>query len=187
MTLRIISFFPVLILVFTYFSNPVVAQNQSYLGINITSNLTGEMSIKPEIGLVLEKHITNHSGIEANLNFSTYQRSGYVYTSQYSEAFSVNEKYISIPVLYKFYSKIANFGLGITYDYFVGWKQLSGSPDITSYRSGVDYLIGLIGKISKQVVLGDNLILEPEVKCNVHIQPFDRYYIGFGIIAKFKL
>jgi hypothetical protein len=52
---------------------------------------------------------------------------------------------------------------------------------------GDEYFLGLIGKISKSISLGDNFILEPEIKFNVLILHYEKYYIGFGLISKFDL
>lgn len=168
------------------FVNNTFAQ-QSFIGLNITTNIDFNIVLKPEIGIVFEQKVTNHSGFEAGLNFRTNETLISIHLGNNYEHLSVNEQYVSIPVLYKFYSKILNAGIGVTYDYFIGWRQLSGKSDITSYRTSNDYLIGLLGKISKPIRLSEKLVLEPEVKFNYMIQPLDRYYVGAGLVVKYLL
>jgi len=163
------------------------AQQKTRLGINITTNIDQFSNIKPEVGILFEKQISNHSGFEVGVNYRTYQQEFLIIINNQAYYPSINEKYISIPFSYKFYSKIVNAGLGITYDYYLGWKQLGGSTEMTSYRPGDDYFMGLIGKISQQISLGDNFILEPEIKFNILVVPSERHYFGFGLITKFDL
>jgi hypothetical protein len=190
LTMKSHKILPVLIAVLILFQSAgyAHAQKPGRIGINITTNLNDNMfRILPEAGLVFEKQITNHSGVEAGVNYRIYERQFLVQYGVNSEMYPlVIEKYISVPVLYKFYSRIINIGAGITYDYYVGWKQLTGEENLTSYWPGADYYIGLIGKISKQVTLSDKLILEPEVKFNILFEA-GKYYIGFGLVAKFDL
>jgi hypothetical protein len=181
---------PVLIAILLLFQSTgyVLAQHSGRIGINITTNFSDYIyRILPEAGLVFEKQITKHSGIEASVNFRTYEWQILILYGVNSEMYPVvMEKYISVPVLYKFYSRIVNIGAGISYDYYLGWKQLTGEESLTSYWPGADYYIGLIGKISKKLTLSDNMILEPEVKFNILIDT-DKYYLGFGLVAKFNL
>ena len=168
------------------FVNNTFAQ-QSFIGLNITTNIDFDILLKPEIGIVFEQKVTNHSGFEVGLNFRTNETLISIHLGNNYEHFSVNEQYVSIPVLYKFYSKILNAGLGVTYDYFIGWRQLSGESYITSYRTSNDYLIGLLGKISKPIRLSEKLVLEPEVKFNYMIKPLGRFYAGAGLVVKYLL
>jgi hypothetical protein len=179
----------IVILVLLQAKFKILAQQESRLGLNISSNFNFySQNFMPEIGFVFVRQITIHSSIEANLNFRIHQRQISVLVDDNSTMYPlINEKYITIPVSYKFYSKIINAGAGISFDYYLGWKQLSGSQEISSYWPGADYYIGLIGKISKQLTLDEKLILEPEVKFNILILPFERHYIGFGLVAKFVL
>ena len=187
MTKQPILRFLILILLAFQFQATILAQQKTRLGLNLTTNIDQFSNIKPEIGFLFERKITNHSGFETGINYRTYQQQFLVIINNESSYPYISEKFISIPISYKFYSKIINAGLGITYDYYLGWKQLGGSTEITSYWPGDDYFIGLIGKISRQISLSENFILEPEIKFNLLIIPSDRHYFGFGLITKFDL
>ena len=177
-----------ILLLFVVQSQPLIlAQQKARLGINLTTNIDQFSNIKPEVGILFERQLTNHSGFELGINYRTYQQEFLIMINNQAYYPYISEKYISIPFSYKFYSKIVNAGLGITYDYYLGWKQLGGSTEITSYWPGDDYFMGLIGKISKPISLGDNFILEPEIKFNILVVPSEKHYFGFGIIAKFDL
>jgi hypothetical protein len=177
----------ILILLVFQFQTPSLAQQKTRLGLNLTTNFDQYSNFKPEIGFVFERQITKHSGLETGINYRTYQQNFLFIIDNQSTYPTINEMFISIPISYKFYSKIVNVGLGITYDYYLGWKQLGGSTEMTSYLPGDDYFMGFIGKISRQISLGDNFILEPEIKFNLLIIPYERHYIGFGLVAKFDL
>jgi hypothetical protein len=187
MTKQPIFRFLILILLVFQFQTSILAQQKTRLGLNLTTNIDQYSNIKPEIGFLFERQITNHSGFETGINYRTYMHEFLVIVDNLAFYPQINEKYISIPFSYKFYSKIINAGLGITYDYYLGWKQLGGSSDVTSYWPGDDYFLGLIGKISKQISFGENFILEPEIKLNLLILPYNRNYIGCGLITKFDL
>ena len=184
--LPILRFLILLLLIFQ-FQTTILAQQETRLGLNLTTNIDQFSNIKPEIGILFERKITNHSGFETGINYRTYQQNFLFIIDNQSTYPTLNEMFISIPISYKFYSKIVNAGLGITYDYYLGWKQLGGSTELTSYLPGNDYFMGLIGKISRLISLGDNLILEPEIKFNLLIIPSERHYFGFGLITKFDL
>ncbi len=53
------------------FVNNTFAQQQSSIGLNITTNINIDIVVKPELGIVFEQKVTNHSGFEAGLNFRT--------------------------------------------------------------------------------------------------------------------
>ncbi len=177
----------IILLVFQSHEN-IAAQQKSRIGINITTNILSYSYVKPEIGLVFERQFTAHSGIEANLNFRTFAREFYTGSGGGSSVYHlVNERYITIPVTYKYYTKIVNASLGVSYDYYLGWKEQYLSQGLVSYWPGADYYIGAIGKISRQFALGEKFVLEPEVKFNITLVPYDKYYFGIGLVGKFDL
>jgi hypothetical protein len=165
----------------------IFAQQKARLGINLTTNINQFYNIEPEIGIVFERKVSKHSGFETGINFRTYQNQFLIIINNQASYPLISEKYISIPLSYKFYSKIVNAGLGITYDYYRGWRQLGGSTEVTSYWPGDDYLLGIIGKIGKQISLGDKFILEPEIKFNLLVFPSQKHYLGFGLVTKVDL
>jgi hypothetical protein len=164
------------------------AQKKTCLGINLTSNYDEITTITPETGLVFERQFSKHSGIETGINYRTYQVQYYLLINNESYYPFISERYISVPLTYKFYTKIINLSLGLTYDYYIGFRQLDEGLKLTSYHVGYEYYMGAIGKISKKIVLGDDLILEPEIKVNLLLdENWYKDYIGFGLNLKFDL
>jgi hypothetical protein len=168
-------------------SGIILSQQRTLIGVNLTSNYDTYTTIKPEIGLVFERQVTVHSGMEIGFNYRTYQREFLLLINNQTYYPLIAEKYFSIPISYKFYSKIVNVGFGLTLDYNLGWKQINSTLDLISYTPDYDYYAGMIAKISKQIHLGDDFLLEPEIKVNILVIPFERSYIGFGLVAKFDL
>jgi hypothetical protein len=165
----------------------LVAQQRTLLGINLTTNYDYNTTIKPEIGVVFERQFTSHSGIEMDLNYRTYQRELFIqYDNQTYYPEIVNE-YFSIPIIYKFYTKILKVGAGLTFDYNLGQKQRNISSTHFFFETDYDYYVGPIVKLSKEFHLDETFVLEPEVKANVIIFPYERHYFGVGINAKFDL
>lgn len=177
----------VILLLMLQSSGLILAQQRTSLGFNLTTNFDYYTNIKPETGFVFERQVTKHSGMEMGINYRTYQRELFLLLNNEVYYPLISEKYISIPISYKFYSKIVNVGLGLTFDYNIGWKYSNTTIDIITYRPDYDYYAGLIVKISKEILLGDDLILEPELKTNALIIPSERFYTGMGIVLKFDL
>lgn len=101
---------------------------------------------------------------------------------------SVTERYLSLPLLLKFYSRFLNVSIGPSVDYFVGWRETSSYSNVktTSYKVRPLMNMGIMGKISKAIVLTDKIILEPEIRFNPMFK-HDKYYVGIGIGVKYKL
>lgn len=163
------------------------SQQKTWLGFNLTTNYDYYTLIKPETGIVFEKQITSHSGFETGIYYRIDQLEIYVDLMGQSYYPNVHERFLSIPLFYKYYSKIVNAGIGISYDYFMGWRQVSGDIKVTSFRPEDYYYLGLTGRISKQFQLGEDLAIEPELKANILMVPSVRPYYGIGITTKFNL
>jgi hypothetical protein len=165
----------------------ILAQQRTSIGLNLTTNIDQFSNIEPETGILFERQINSHSGFEAGINYRTYRQEFMVLINNQASYLYIREMFLSVPVSYKFYSKIVNLGVGISFDYFLDWKQLRGTPEMTSYWPGSDYFIGALGKISREIPLGDNFSIEPEVKFNLIIIPSLRHYLGFGLVSRFNL
>ena len=177
----------ILFLLLFLLNSALSAQNRTLIGVNLTTNYDTYTFIKPEAGLIFERQITLHSGIEAGINYRTYQLQLYFLVNNQSYYPLINEKYISIPVSCKFYTKVINASLGISYDYYIGWSQRNSDADVVSYRQEYDYYLGPFAKISRQINLGNNLVLEPELKATILVVPQLMEYYGFGLVGKFCL
>ena len=167
------------------------AQQQTKIGLNLLIEKNdAEYYFGPGIGLSVERQLTKRSGIESGLYYRTSERSISVFfdqaTSNRRVSVDLSERYLSLPILYKFHSKIINFSVGPTLDYFVGWNQVSGrnEAEINEYSISPDLSIGAMLKLSKTIRLGERASLEPELRLNPNITYGVAYY-GFGIPLKF--
>lgn len=133
-------------------------------------------------GLSFEVRFTPHSGLETgfycrNVKFPAHTshepwEPSITYPATY-------QRYFSIPVLYKFYSRIVNVGAGITCDF------MFDNPDDSRHDRN---RVGILLKVSKDIRLYKGLFLEPEF----HYNPFwaehmgDRFWMGFQIGLKYR-
>ncbi|MFZ6663672.1 hypothetical protein [Peijinzhouia sedimentorum] len=183
--------FLLILFVFVYKAE---AQQQTKIGLNllIEQNTSGTY-FEPGIGLSIERQITKRSGIESGLYYRTTERS--LYTSFYDQPnilsisyIDIYEHFLSLPILYKFHSRIVNFAVGPTMDYFVGWNQASGNSqvEVADYNISPDLSFGAMLKLSKAIRLGEKASLEPEVRINPNFT-YGIAYLGFGIPLKFRI
>jgi hypothetical protein len=167
------------------------SQKSTFVGINATFE-TDDGPLRPSAGIVAEKRFTRHSGIESGLY---YRRQ--VYTTHLLVQgpngllpvyFTVVQKFLSVPVLYKYYSRIVNVSVGPTFDLYVGWRQKNKSQNInvTSHNVHPDFSFGFMGKISKSFKLNSKIFLEPEVRYNPNFT-YENEYVGFGVAAKYMI
>ena len=102
------------------------SQRQTLVGLNINSEIYPEIS-KQSVGAALERQITRHSGGETGLYYRTQLSRGIITHTDASGSraysFTVSQRHVTLPVLYKYYSHITNFSAGPTLDFYLGWKQ----------------------------------------------------------------
>lgn len=172
-------------------SSKCYSQRTSYGGLNFTiENASGDF--RPGIGGLFERQITRHSGIETGVYYRNFIQRGFTTltnsTGSYTFPFIISERHISIPVQYKFYSRLINLSAGPSFDFYLGWEQKNKSAIIVinDYNIDPNFFIGLLAKVSKSISLTDRFILEPEVRFNP-IFTSSRTYIGLGIAGKYKL
>lgn len=182
--LKTIVFF----LFFLLFTSFLFAQKKTYAGLNFVNEISDESSVNTGLGLTIERQFTKHSGIESGVYYRTH-RTSFLFEDNISrlpDNFVVAERYISIPFLYKFYSRILNISAGPTFDYFVGWKQKGGIIKLENVYMDPNVGLGFMLKFGKKINLSDHLILEPELRFNP-ILTFERAYLSLGIAAKYRL
>jgi hypothetical protein len=150
----------------------------------ILEDANDNLSIRPSFGLVLDHRITRHSGLETGILYRTFRTSGVLTSSEDNIflPFEVRESYLTVPILYKFHSRIVNVSAGPTLDFFVGWgdKSTSAGVEVTDFSVDPSFSFGGMLKISKAIRLSDVLYLEPDVRINP-IFSSGRVYGGFGI------
>lgn len=170
------------------FTSNLLAQKKTYAGLNFVNEISDESSVTSGLGLTIERQFTKHSGIESGLYYRT-NRSLFFYEdniSRLTDNYIVAERYLSIPFLYKFYSRILNISAGPTFDYFVGWKQKAGTIKLDNVYMDTNVGLGFMLKLGKKINLSDHLILEPELRFNP-VLTFERAYFSLGIAAKYLL
>lgn len=163
------------------------SQKQMIGGLDLTVESTGTHWV-PGVGATFEYKLTKHSGLETGLFYRIYNVAGYMRSSDFYAEFTIAERHLSIPILYKFYSSIVNFSVGPTIDFYLGWRQKMGKSDIPIETYNIDPTVGLGGmlKLSKSINLSEKLLLEPELRLNP-ILSNSRAYGGLGIAVKYKL
>ena len=178
-------------LLFVIFSPTIsFSQNKAtYVGLNLTSEFESTLENGTlGLGVTIERKLTKHSGIESGLYYRTCIYEQTFVTNSTVFAFSLSEKYISFPILYKFYSRIVNLSVGPSVDYFAGWDQKSGTDGLKVDDHSVDpnFAFGIMAKAGKSFPLSKQLFIEPELRYN-RIIPTLRNYFGIGISMKYKL
>jgi hypothetical protein len=164
------------------------SQAKTYAGVNPTVELIYGSVVIPGGGLMIERQFTKHSGIESGVYYRSHVRDWYVQTISDLFTYSVAERYISVPLLYKYYASVVNFSVGPTFDYFAGWKQKSGSAGlkVNDYAVSPAISIGVLSKVSKTINLSDRFFLEPEIRFNPIVTTRSAY-VGIGMAAKVRL
>lgn len=135
----------------------------------------------PNVGLSFEARITRHSGIETGFYYRNVKYPGGTSLADPSIHYDASYfRYFSIPVLYKYYSRILNVGAGINYD-----VRFSQSDNRTSDAKN---RFGFIMKVSKDITLSKGLFLEPEFHFNPFVDDGDwnNAWLGFQIGLKYR-
>ncbi|WP_319499663.1 hypothetical protein [uncultured Draconibacterium sp.] len=182
--------FVILYLVIILFSsvNTLNAQNKTYLGIDFVNEVADKEHLRPGVGLNVARTFSKHSGIEAGVYYRTYLQSMSFRVDGYYFDADIRENHLSIPVLYKFSSRIVNFSAGPSFDVFLGWKEKSsiGAVEVESYDIDPEYNLGAMVKLGKDLKLSEKLVFEPELRLNP-IFSLDRVYVGLGLKLKLDI
>lgn len=145
-----------------------------------------EKGFAPNVGLSFEARFTRHSGIETGFYYRNVKfLAGITMDGEATHYPARNQRYFSIPLLYKYYSRIVNVGVGITYDFMFDHTLMAHD----SYGKELDKnRVGIMLKVSKDITLYKGLFLEPEF----HFNPFwadggcEQSWIGFQIGLKYR-
>ncbi len=166
----------------------MIAQKQEFIGISLNSEIPSGDNIKAGFGVLYENQLSKHHGFELGLNYRSKIESNYFTipaSGIVNQLADIREDYLSLPISYKFYSNIVNLSTGISFDYFVGWKDLTkfGNVELTSYSVDPKLYVGWIFKVGKTIKLSSKFILEPEIQLN---PIFDYGYSYYGAFIKLK-
>jgi hypothetical protein len=164
------------------------SQQSTKAGINFTTEVISNSNFRLGAGLSLERQATKHSGIETGLYYRNIQRDLLAYINTRNYNLRVAERYLSVPLLYKFHSRFLNVSLGPTFDIYLGWKQkyVSNSTAMENYTVDPQTMFGALLKVSKNINLGANLCFEPEVRFNP-VFTTGSYFLGFGFAFKYRI
>ncbi len=179
---------PFILSLFLFSSTALLAQRQTAIGLNFTVETTAdEDGALAGLGAVADFKITKHSGLETGVYLRSYKTRIRIFTPTDSWLVTVAERHLSIPLLYKFHSRIVNLAAGPTFDFFMGWEQKGNKEAVVNaYSIDPEFNVGIMGKISKRINLSARFILEPEIRLNL-IPTSDRSYVGAGIAGKYIL
>lgn len=166
--------------------NTLNAQNKTYLGIDFTNDVVNDGEyLRPGVGLNIARTIGKHSGIEAGVYYRSYLESAFFRLDGHYYDVDIRENHLSIPVLYKFSSRIVNLSAGPSFEVFLGWKQKSftAEVEVDNYEIDPEYNLGVMFKLGKDLRLSEKLVFEPELRFNP-IFGLERVYLGLGLKLK---
>ena len=180
-----------LFILFSTLSTAICGQRQTLIGIDGMIELA-DRELHPGIGVLIERRLTKHSGFESGLFFKNYNIDNTVTivtgTGISTIRLQAAEHYLSIPLLYKFYTRIVNVSAGPTFDYYVGFRQKHKSPSFTinNYSISPKLSWGALLKVSKSFSVNKKLLLEPALRLNPNFS-YKRTLAGVELAAKYKL
>ncbi|MFV0471393.1 MAG: hypothetical protein ACK5L7_05110 [Paludibacteraceae bacterium] len=152
------------------YSAAMYAQNM-YIGINLSAESNISDSNTLCYGVSIEKKLSNHFGFV----------SGFDWMNNYHTADNTKINNFSIPVNFKYYSKIVNVTLGPNLVFFTGWKDLAGKSDIINVEDN-NLNINAVFKLSHSILLDSKLELEPQL---IGRYAFQQANIGLGVGIKY--
>lgn len=135
-----------------------------------------------DYGVSFEARFTHHSGIETGLYCRTmnFHERGDMSGANLDRIPRSYGRYLSIPVLYKFYSRILNFAVGFNYDILI--DEFNRHSSSTPY-----YEFGAQLKVTKDIKLYKGLILEPFLMANQCLTGrADRTWVSAGLGVKYR-
>ena len=179
----------ILFVLFLFTSLSLIAQKQEFIGFGINSEMMNGGNLHTGIALSYEHQLSIHNGFEIEINQRNKEQ--YLTVPVGDGTFQTShilENYLSLPILYKFYSNVVNLSTGINLDYFVGWKDITkfGVIEPSSYNINPKLYIGWVFKVGKTIPLSSKFNLEPEVQFNP-IFKYSYSYYGASIKLKYKL
>ena len=181
-------------LFFVLVSSGTYAQKQMFVGLNVNNNIyPDQIELNTlNIGATFETKITKHSGVETGLFYRADRTTDVISYSDgsgaHSNSLTIARRYLSVPVLYKYYSKMINLSAGPAFDFFAGWKQKQDDfPNlIQSYTVNPKVKVGFLIKASKIIPVNEKFIVEPEIRFG-SVQTVEQANVGIGIAGKYRL
>jgi hypothetical protein len=169
------------------------SQKNLSVGVAFTADIISDDYVNsyfiPGAGITYDFRVTKHSGLEGGVFFRNYIESSYFRVAGIPYLVAISERHISVPILYKFYSRIVNIAAGPDFDFYTGWKQRfkTGGAVVNSYSVSKNFFLGIQAKISKQIKLTDKCVLEPEFHFIPIVNTDYRSYIGGSINIRYLI
>lgn len=141
---------------------------------------------QPTAGVGLISMFAKKHGVEFGLYQRKYDSSTSLIISDGQTSnwviIDVEERHLSVPLLYRFQSRWLHASIGPQMDFFTGWKQVSDKSiaTVTEYDRFPAVDFGIMFKLGHPFQLSPNLILVPEFRANPTIT-YGRIYTGLGI------
>ncbi|CAN5885589.1 hypothetical protein BH11BAC4_BH11BAC4_06540 [soil metagenome] len=196
---------------FTLIQSKVFCQNKNIIGIGLTlENITQPSkyiytsvlkttpsSICLVPGISYERKLSRKSGLELELRYRQAITSYFTFPPPenqtypsylFPQNYSTKEVFLSLPITYKFNSRIVNFSLGPSLEYLLASKQLNVNS--YSHIPGKEYYsnklsVGIITKVSKVIKIYKAIVIEPAFFYNP-ILTYSKNYLGILFAAKYK-
>lgn len=118
-----------------------------------------------------EAQITRHSGVEVDFGYRNQ-----IVTDTPEES-GANYRFLTIPILYKYYSNVVNFAVGVNYDIEVANTRIDGQECKRHY-------FGFVARVTKDIQLYKGLLLEPYIQINPSTNI--SFGVGVGVGVKYK-
>lgn len=129
-------------------------------------------------GVSFAAHLTRHSGIEVGVNYRASAHSYERHKFEQTQTGRYVNRYISIPIVYKYYGRVLNFVAGVNYDYMF---DSIDNPDASPDRN----VVGLVIGVTKDIKLGKGMIIEPYL--NVNPNSAGLIWLGVGVGLKYAI
>ncbi len=186
------------IALFLCLSCTVFGQKKNAVGLDFTSELAKYNNLRLGLGLTYERKLSTHLAIETGLFYRT-TKTDYEIEVTSSENSGVNAgttedyhsqimaKYISLPILFKYYTNIINISIGPNFDYFFDWRESDASPNFETVHYSISPKLnyGFQFKVGKQINFGEKYAIEPELRYSQMLD-VNTHYLGLGIAGKYR-
>lgn len=163
----------------------VFSQKQQYVTVSVDGLLASNSNLKPGFGIGYEERLLEHHGYEFGLSYRSKTENYYVDQGINHWVVGVSERYLHLPILYKFYYHTLSLSTGITFDCFLSGKYLNSVPNMVFDTYDIDPKLyaGWCFKVAKEINLSSKFVFQPEIQYN---PLFESGYSFYGISVKLK-
>jgi hypothetical protein len=164
---------------------------EDYIGFGLIGEYSNDIRTYPLAGFVWERKFTSISGLETGMYYPSERLKLFLNVSQssggFSELVSIQQHYLSFPILYRFYLQKHKLSLGPVVNVFVGWDQLKKARiTVDEFFRSPTFDLGPLLKISRQLAIKEKLFLEPEIRFGALTQTSTLFF-GIEVQLKEKL